>query len=369
MEKSRINTLDGLRGISVLIVVVGHLFFLVPLHSFIDSYLDPTMGVRIFFTISGFVITALLLNELELTGKIRWSHFYAKRFTKLFPTLALVVAVVAITGPYGANACGPRSYLSALLFLSQFVLTHCWHLHHTWSLSVEEFFYLTWAPILTYVSRRMVITLAWALVLLGPVARTQFYLMDTGRTLFPFVIPGGDALNYLDGLGMGCLAAIAMNSRKVRTIPSSLIYSTLALAIFLRLPFYKMPYLNFGKYFGYPLCGTVAAVATSLVILSSINGQKPTLIHRLLSLRPLVFLGKASYSIYLWQQLCTALDWPFLGITYLPLDLAVRFIASLGIGAVSFLYFEQPVMNYLRKRMNLGRSALVVEPNVSKKAA
>src|ERR1035437_3646638 len=147
-ENHRLDV-QGLRAIAVLLVVAFHAGLPVP---------GGFVGVDVFFVISGFVIAGLLLRELDTTGGVDLGRFYTRRIRRLFPALALLVAVVALVSlvlasPFGSSPLTAKTGLGAVLFTANFAIylttggyfdapagTNA--LLHTWSLSVEEQFYV-----------------------------------------------------------------------------------------------------------------------------------------------------------------------------------------------------------------------------------
>ena len=140
----RIPSLDGLRAISILLVVFGHLAR--RLHGpqlFWENY--PLIGVRIFYVISGYLITHILIREQQRSGTIKLRDFYIRRAFRIFPA-ALVFLVIVIA----FNWSGLHWYhiAAAFLYLVNFDFTRPWFLGHLWSLSVEEQFYFLWPGVL-----------------------------------------------------------------------------------------------------------------------------------------------------------------------------------------------------------------------------
>lgn len=141
--KERIAALDGLRGMAALLVLFAHFSLF--------GVRNGTLGVDVFFVLSGFLITGLLANDIEATGTIRFRHFYIRRFLRLMPALVMAVLLfTAIDLVFGIH--NPVTVLwssaASLLYVSNFVRTYdAWNMiefGHTWSLAIEEQFYLIW---------------------------------------------------------------------------------------------------------------------------------------------------------------------------------------------------------------------------------
>lgn len=151
-SKPRIPSLDGLRAISIFLVVIGHVSLSFP-HSgrwvnfFLQIFGNSDVGVLIFFVISGFLITTLLLQEFEKTGNICLSNFYLRRSFRIFPAFYCYMGVVFFLwmagnihltwAVFGTAALFLRNYGS--LFIHSFP-TGDWFVGHTWTLAVEEQF-------------------------------------------------------------------------------------------------------------------------------------------------------------------------------------------------------------------------------------
>ena len=141
----RLRALDGLRAVSILLVLFDHLL----INGLVAGdgpwwRLDMgRVGVRIFFVISGFLITGLVMRELADTGRIRLGRFFFRRFFRIAPPALALLAVLSGLAAFGLSDVGPRAVLHALTYTSNYVAMP-WDLAHTWSLSVEEQFYLFW---------------------------------------------------------------------------------------------------------------------------------------------------------------------------------------------------------------------------------
>src|SRR5664280_2047254 len=161
MKQGRIPSLDGLRAVSIIIVVWAHARAssrLLGLYAF--------FGVQIFFVISGYLITSLLLREHERTGTINLRTFYYRRMLRIFPAAYVYILAVAIVFQ------PPLHYLAyAFTYTSCYAGPHGpWMLSHLWSLSVEEQFYLLWpfALLLAFPSRKRIL---WVVMLCVPLLR------------------------------------------------------------------------------------------------------------------------------------------------------------------------------------------------------
>jgi peptidoglycan/LPS O-acetylase OafA/YrhL len=278
----RIPSLDGLRAISISLVVVGHWAEL-RYHSDVAGAF-ANLGVRIFFIISGYLITTLLLKGYEKTSTVGLSEFYVRRAYRILP--AAVVFMVPVFVIFWHEL---RWYhmAAAALYLVNFDFTHPWFLGHLWSLSVEEQFYFLWPGVLKRWHRHR------ARILLGVVAFAPVYrvachfLRLHGRAdeTFPAVA---------DILAIGCLLAIfAARIPRIKTAWAlGMIVPVVLVPVYVgALGFHITPVLLF-------VLWPVMHLSIAGLLLHVV--QRP---YWILNVRPMVWLGQISYSLYLWQQL------------------------------------------------------------------
>jgi peptidoglycan/LPS O-acetylase OafA/YrhL len=316
----RIPSLDGLRAISISLVVAGH-WAEVRYHSDIAGAF-ANLGVRIFFVISGYLITTLLLNERAETSTIGLREFYVRRAYRILPAaMAFMLPVFAIFW----HELRWYHMAAAALYLANFDFTHPWFLGHLWSLSVEEQFYLLWPGVLKKWYRHRVRILV-GVVLLAPVYRVACHFLGLhGKAdeTFPAVA---------DVLAIGCLLAVfADQARRIN--------KTLAIAML-------APVLLVPVYVGEMRFHITAGLLLVFwpVMHLSIAGLLLHVVQRpywFLNARPIVWLGKISYSLYLWQQMFVfgqhARPWYF------------AFFA-LGLASASYYFVEQPMLRLRERR-------------------
>jgi len=279
---NRIPSLDGLRTISISLVVVGHWAEL-RYHSDVAGAF-ANLGVRIFFIISGYLITTLLLKEHEKTSTIRLREFYLRRAYRILPAaMAFMLPVFVIFWHY------LRWYhmAAAALYLANFDFSHPWFLGHLWSLGVEEQFYFLWPTVLKkWYGHRVPILVT--MIALAPLYRVACHLLGLhGRAdeTFPAVA---------DILAMGCLLAIfAQRLPRIKAAWALvMLFPVMLVPVYVgELRFHITPLLLF-------VLWPVMHISIAGLLLYAV--QTPYII---LNVRPAVWLGKISYSLYLWQQL------------------------------------------------------------------
>jgi len=320
------------------------------------------LGVTVFFVLSGYLITTLLLAEHERTGRIDLRSFYVRRAARLLPGLLVLLPVYVIVFSRQQSAwqlmllVGP-----VLLYLSSFVQA-IWGamgpLAWTWSLSVEEHFYACFPPVLRWLlngrdDRRPGVR-GWLRrhplsVMTGGAA--AMIVLATGLRIYLAGSVHWDEFAYyatptrVDALAVGCLAAL-FGHRYHRALPAVAGWGALAVIGWC----YANPAFTIGSdalnLYGLPLCEVAAAV----LIVSVVNGPRG-LLARALSLRPLVHLGVISYGLYLWNllpgQTWTLLLGRHAGTAGTVLLFAVIFLAV----ELSYRYVERPAMRWARARL------------------
>ncbi len=316
----RIPSLDGLRAISIVLVVAGHWAEL-RYHSDVAGAF-ANLGVRIFFIISGYLITTLLLKERARTSTIGLREFYVRRAYRILPA-AFVFMLVAFAIFW--HQLRWYHMAAAAFYLTNFDFGHPWFLGHLWSLSVEEQFYFLWPGALKAWHRHRV-KLLIGVVAFAPVYRVLCHLAGLhGRAdeTFPAVA---------DILAVGCLAAIfAPRVPKFKRTWAALMILPVALVpVYLGLlHFHITPLLLLVLWPGMHL--SIACLLLHVV-------HEP---YGWLNLRPVVWLGKISYSLYLWQQLFVfgqhARPWYFVFL-------------ALGVASASYCLVELPLLRVRERR-------------------
>ena len=289
------------------------------------------LGVVVFFVISGFLITGLLMEERETLGQISLSLFYARRALRIFPASFAYIGVVAALAVTGSIALHPWDLTHALTYTVNFATNRSWYVGHLWSLSVEEQFYLLWPFAFAVTRRRRGLGIAVSMMLLGPVARLGHRLLLMGTPyrdleMFPMVA---------DSLAAGCTLALLRSWLESQPWYMILFRPWPAAALLATV-------LVLNRFMGYTIVNVLGVglsnVALAILVHRSVCCWKDPL-GRLLNLKPVVFVGALSYSLYLWQQLFldrNSNGWH----AGFPQNVALAALAAL----LSYLMLEQPVM-------------------------
>jgi peptidoglycan/LPS O-acetylase OafA/YrhL len=334
--------LDGLRGLAISLVVLFH----IPMLPFGGGFL----GVDLFFVLSGFLITSLLLVEWQETSGISLKAFYARRALRLLPALVavLVAAVLAsalIDAPREASAMRRSALITVFYSANWFKAFGAYprdELSHTWSLSVEEQFYLLWPLVLTLLLKNRSRILTGVLLVAGIVASAgvrAWLWSSTGS--WERVYFGSDT--HADGLLCGALAAWILSWRGV---PKGPLLNALAVPVLLLTGLVVCVSWPADAFIlqGGLLALNVGFALLVLTLVSSPWGW----FRRLLEVAPLVWLGKISYGVYLWHVVVFWLlgraGWG-LGYWHWPAAAA----GTIGVSALSFYALERPILRLKRR--------------------
>jgi peptidoglycan/LPS O-acetylase OafA/YrhL len=279
---TRVRTLDGLRALAVLMVLATHSVADLPLGG---------IGVSIFFVLSGYLITILLVREQEKVGRISLGLFYLRRVARLYPALVAMLLLTVALGAPVESALIAGTYTTNLF--NSFGIGD-FPYGHTWSLGMEEQFYLLWPLLLPFVLRRG----TWPRVLLALLALASAgagwaFVVTTHGTAG---VHGFNPLFRALGLIVGCLLALHLHRRSIPFRPGVLVGVGLALVIA------SIAVAEIGNAspaaFGWnaltPVLGGAALIA------GLVSGGTPG-VNRILGSAPAVWMGKRSYAIYLWH--------------------------------------------------------------------
>lgn len=332
--RRHIAALDGLRALAVAAVVVSHAWG--------SAMPGGWVGVDVFFVLSGYLITTILLGEHARSGRIQLGRFYLRRALRLLPALgaAIVFAVVvaALLWPRSA-ADTDREALAAIAYVANWAVVagsfRSGLLTHTWSLSIEEQFYLLW-PILLLIllragGRRVALWSTLAIVAAVVAHRLTgvsgaYFRTDTRA----------------DSLLVGCAVALAASEGLLDRIPAWCTRAAAAcgaVALAVVAARVAQPTTVLAEGFGYTL---VAIAAATLVVAAA---ERPcAVLVRALSAPPLVWVGRRSYGVYLYHPVCIAIVSASALGAHGSLTLLAGAPLTLAVAAVSYRYLEQPFL-------------------------
>ena len=355
--------LDGLRGMAIAFVVGVHLY--APVFSGGNS------GVDLFFVLSGFLITKLALEEADRTGGLSLSQFYLRRVFRIFPALFVMLAFLLVASFTFMSDVG--NSLRREIMLSGASMGNLWPvfygfeprgaLGHTWSLGIEEQFYLVW-PFILFISplafrrtRRFAAWVAGVTIAAGLITR----VVVVGIIDYPHwvSIPFFD----FDGLALGCLLAMVLhtddNGRWLR-VPNWLF--ALAAAVVMSDLFAARVYIDH-DHFG--LRSSTLRVAYA-VILAAFLLRPTSPMSAPFRTSPMRMLGRLSYSLYLWHvPIFTIISKERFPDASRAVIVVTKVVVTAVVALSSYYFVERPAIEYGRRLRERRRAARVPEPSPS----
>jgi peptidoglycan/LPS O-acetylase OafA/YrhL len=333
MANEKIPSLDGARAVSIAFVVVAHLggSGTFPAANHLWRLDLGNLGVRTFFVISGFLITTLLLNERRASGTVSLRNFYARRFLRIVPAYyAFLIATIGLRAA-GLAKFDLRELPSVFLYFSNYRVAS-FTIGHSWSLAVEEQFYLIWPLLLVVAGVRRAVVGAAAIVVIAPILRVLAEVLPAWPTNPRYAFE-----TVADALAAGCLLAVLRESLwrssvYRRIVGSSGVFVALACVLAFdaseRLPV---------------LWASVGISALNVTIAMTLDRcmrfpDAPEI--GWLNTRPAIFVGGLSYSLYLWQQV-------FLD-PRLPVSFPLSILGIFAMALFSRRYIERPFLKLRR---------------------
>lgn len=344
---NRIPSLDGFRAISIAMVLFGHLsgtrgFPEVAANAVDHSLGDIAhLGVLIFFVISGFLITSLLMSEREHTGTIGLKQFYLRRVLRIFPAFYVLILALAVATWLGWIQLTGRDFAFAVTYTTNYDSVRAWQIGHLWSLAIEEQFYLLWPLALLMLRERRALLSAVAAIFIGPLVRVS--LSEYVAHVDPHSVLANTAIfpAMFDYLATGCALALLrpwlLTQRWYLRITAS---RWLLLAVPLVFAINR-----FSGFMAVMLLGSPILNVCLAMLIESCTRHERTLVGRFLNWKPVAALGVLSYSLYLWQQ-------PFIDrhsdawVNAFPQNVVLGFVAAL----LSYFVVERAFLG-LRKRL------------------
>ena len=329
--------LDGLRGIAVLLVMASHA-------EFPGFRLGGGTGVTMFFVLSGFLITALLVEEQRDTGGVNLRAFYRRRLFRLLPALVVFLAgALALGWGTGDHAA------AALLYVANWVRAsggNLGDLGHTWSLAIEEQFYVVWPLLFVVLARRpaWLLRLAVGGAVLSAVIRTMI-VIGGDQAAMDRVYFGSDT--RADAILAGCILGLVIAGGRRLSVPRWMAAAAgLALVVVTGIAAGESSFYRWGL--------TLAAVASTIIVARV--AVRPAGSSRVLEWSGLVRTGRLSYGLYLWH-------WPIMLVASRtmaagPGRVVVTFALSFLMAVASSRLVEEPMRRFGRHK---GRTAVVLE--------
>jgi peptidoglycan/LPS O-acetylase OafA/YrhL len=300
LQNSYYPALNGLRGVSILMVILTHFGlndYTFPYHISIDSH----AGVHIFFVMSGYLITILLLKEKLKYGNINLKYFYIRRTLRILPVVCLFLVVLAILNYIFKLHIATMDFVTSILFVKNLPVAGSYYTAHFWSLAVEEQFYLVF-PIILMLSTNKYMVLALSIVIGVPlIAILGFYHVPflcnnhfgiLLRKLCMYAFWKGPVIILI-----GSVFSILQFKKVIRLdnvkVNYFLSFALLLIALIIRVP----DFIFYTKY----LCEYLSNLLIGIVIMLCISNKG--LLSAVLNNAILLRIGILSYSLYIWQQL------------------------------------------------------------------
>jgi peptidoglycan/LPS O-acetylase OafA/YrhL len=351
--------LDGIRACAVLIVIVGHFG--------LGHIVPGGLGVTIFFAISGFLITSLLLEEYERDGSISVFAFYARRFLRLMPKLLGLLLFSTLIGLAIGDRPGLMDYLSALFYFTNYLSIYQQHQvlatgtgfeiywPQLWSLAVEEHYYLTFPLAMALLAgrKRALLALVIGVIVLSLALRLAWVKSGHPLASVAFPYPYLASETRMDSIAYGALFALLQHhARAVQYMPGRWLLNAALIggvALLLASLLYRDP--GFRESFRYSLQG----IAMMLIFFHLYMGARSPL-EWILEIAPLKFLGVLSYCAYLWHMEYVRVMEKFVPLASLKGgDLALYIFAGTGLTfVVACLSYELLARPAARLRRRFG---------------
>ncbi|HZI00150.1 MAG TPA: acyltransferase [Flavisolibacter sp.] len=336
MDKSsskHIIQLDGLRGLAILLVLLLHHFTFTPLRSF---FYFGFAGVDLFFVLSGFLISGILLDTRHLKGYFR--TFFLRRALRIMPLYFGVLIAFILAAPHFNTISWFKEYqIYFWTYTNNFLILQkgffMLPLGHFWSLALEEQFYLVW-PFFIFLLRPKYLVVCCLLL----ISLSIFLRFSIQKPLLSYGLP----FAHLDGLLTGALIAIGIRKRKEWLFAhskkllfcASLMLSVLIVFYFIRLTG-SVQLLNAIKF-------TVVSIFFGALLLHSLQSKK---LKQILSMKWLLFLGKYSYGIYVFNSIFIHFGNWSVGYRLAPIEKTIFFVTLMflviGVSYISYHLYEK----------------------------
>jgi peptidoglycan/LPS O-acetylase OafA/YrhL len=346
---NRIKSLDGIRGIAIIMVLLSHSSFTFP-KSITNNLLfyilsNSHTGVLIFFVISGYLITKLLIIEREKTGTVNIRNFYIRRAFRIFPIFYVYIGVNIILKNTVFHDLIP-DYIT-ILFASLYLWNYMhlfpkhqssgnmWFMGHFWSLSMEEQFYLLYPVTFKKLSIEKLKKVIIPIIIVMPAIRlfTYFIFPNSRGQINMMLHTGGDSILT------GCLGAILEQSDKFMLTLKRLWLKTWLIILVAIFVFIIDRYLGekLGGGYGIVIGKTVMNFSILFLLLWCVH--IPSMVHSFLNTKVMMKIGVISYSLYIWQQLffTSLYNSP---VNKFPVNLIVVFVVAF----TSYYLIEKPIL-------------------------
>lgn len=301
-QTSYLKSLDGLRGVAIIIVILSHC-------SKVTGWnpIDAVDGVEIFFVISGFLITTLLIKEKIKNDVISLKRFYLRRFIRIFPVAYLFVFVLFLLNLYFKLGISVTSFLTSLFYLKNLPIPNGeeWYSGHFWSLSVEEQFYLIFPFLLSFSINKytsFIVLFILFITILGYLAEHRVGVFYTNKIIHVVTFVLNSVL-----FGRGTVSILIGSLSSILVYKKIIIINKLPNSYFLTaVLFVAGVFIRDERSVIYvpTLSKFLFSIIIAFLILINLQ-EKENFFSFILNTRILKQIGILSYSLYIWQQLFT----------------------------------------------------------------
>jgi peptidoglycan/LPS O-acetylase OafA/YrhL len=341
----RIKGIDGIRTIAVSLVIFTHYF----------AWMVPWgpgnfggVGVSVFFVISGYLISGILLRERDGSGPVfrKFFDFYAKRVLRICPAMFVVITVALLLSAGGLEGHSP---LWLYMFGTNVLIFKAGHwlepMGHLWSVAVEEQFYLVWPAIILTIPKRFIPTVILAAIALTPVSTAMATVVNANETSL-YVTP----FQHCDALGLGALLAYLHFAHRQSLQRLTASTAQLSIVCFVAVGCFTTAWFLSPRSAVLNTMALEAANLLTALLIHNFWASKVTETthgaQTALEWPPIRYLGRISYGIYLWHPLIESLFHRYFpGIDWVSTGLS-SIIISVGVAALSYHGMERPILNH-----------------------
>jgi peptidoglycan/LPS O-acetylase OafA/YrhL len=339
---------DGLRAIAVAVVLVAHAGY--------GQLIPGGFGVTIFFAISGYLITTLLLVEFERTGAINLKLFYTRRFIRLYPELISLMVFCAIAGPsLGLRAtpaewlAGPFYYMNYYyVFGAHYTESESYPWRQLWSLAIEEHFYIFFPGALLFLARTRParVNLIYALILVPFLWRFVTYFSFGAPWQYNYVATD----TRIDSIAWGCLLAILLRTEdgEQRSVETLWFIRRWMVPVGLALILGSLLYRS--EAFRWTWRFSVQGIGIFLLIANILFDRRWHIVVFFLELRPVRYFGRISYGLYLYHMLINRILIELFPAMSRSFFLGLSVVITFLVASMSYALLEMP-LKALRRRL------------------
>jgi peptidoglycan/LPS O-acetylase OafA/YrhL len=343
----RIPSLDGLRGIAILLVLIGHASYSLPqaMAPVLRFAGNGALGVNIFFVLSGYLIYQLSVREADRTGGFNWRQFYLRRVLRIFPCFYFYIAVLLALVGLGVFEIHWPALVAAATFSQNY--RHLWDvgergpsddfvIGHYWTLALEEQFYLTWPLLMLLFRKNWLFPTLIAILALAPLFRIATYqLMPGSRGQLGMMFHTG-----FDSIAAGVLLGELTRGPRAGPWLTALAGKWWLSGIAIAYPLLIARPLagSLGGAYSHSIGKSIELACICLVISAAVS-QRDSLLFRFLNWKSLAYVGVLSYSLYIWNNLFLY-EAGIASLNYFPVNIVCVF----GMAIFSHYLIEKPFL-------------------------